>query len=87
MQNTHAKILESCIEALPPSDMDDTMLISLGALDDEVSELKCKLALMEGAVEEERGRCILAMWRMPWPSKGHTLESYTKAINKSLNQK
>ena len=40
MISTHAKILEECIHALPSSEMDETMLISLQALDERVAELE-----------------------------------------------
>lgn len=37
---THIAILRSCIEALPASDMDETMMISLDAAQDHIDALR-----------------------------------------------
>jgi len=36
---SHVAIIRSCIEALPASDMDETMLISLDAIQDRLDEM------------------------------------------------
>ena len=49
---THAKILESCINELPPSEMDETMMISLQALDGSLYDAQAEIMRLQSNITE-----------------------------------
>jgi hypothetical protein len=50
MRFVHSQIIESCIQALPDSDMDETMLISLEALDDSLHDAQAEILRLQPKV-------------------------------------
>jgi hypothetical protein len=89
-RDTKIAMLQGALRAMTETAAENSRIkvedhATIQALRARLAELEAEIALLEGAVDEERRRCILAMWEEPWPTEGHSLESYIAAITKSLN--